>query len=260
MITVLQRSLWVVIAAVAGCLWFIAPRAEAVVEPDIVSTTWQLDIEYDQPGFIFVQPSGRSQPELYWYMTYTVTNRTGEEQNFVPEIWLLTDDGDLMQANRGISPTVFHRIKDHVDNPLLESPARIVGKILIGRDNARDGVAIWKVPDHDVNAVTIFFGGLSGETKQIVRVTDAGDTALSQGELVSLDQVEEANDRIRVLNNRARDENPGITDDQLQKLAQVDELPILVRKTLEVTYQTPGDYASQPRKPFRKKSQRWIMR
>ena len=34
-------------------------------------------------------------------------------------------------------------------------------------DNAVDGVAIWEIPANDVDHVTIFFNGLSGETHEV---------------------------------------------------------------------------------------------
>jgi hypothetical protein len=114
-----------------------------------------------------VRLPGEDHPKLYYYMTYSVANRTGEDQLFVPDVWMFTDAGDLMQANRGVAPAVFRAIKQHAQNPLLEEPMKIVGKILQGKDNARDGVVMWQVPDHDVDSVRIFIGGLSGETHEI---------------------------------------------------------------------------------------------
>ena len=118
-------------------------------------------------SIISVRLADQEKPKLYYFITYTVTNRTGEEQLFVPEINILTDAGDLIRANRNLSPAVFKAIKDRVRNPLLESPNQIIGRILQGADNARDGVLIWPVPDHDVDHLSIFFGGLSGETHSI---------------------------------------------------------------------------------------------
>lgn len=185
-------------------------RAETAPEPDVVSGSWQLSVKYAAPRVISVRLPTEDHARLYWYMTYTVTNETGEDQMFIPDLWLLTDGGDLMQANRGVAPTVFKSIKTYLDNPLLESPTQIVGKILQGKDNARDGVAIWPVPDHDVDMLRIFFGGLSGEVHE---VTDA---------------------------------NTGEKH--------------LLRKTLMVEFQTPGDRAHLAGKPYLKKKQDWVVR
>jgi hypothetical protein len=185
-------------------------RAETAPQPDVVSSSWQLSVQFATPRVISVRLPTEDHARFYWYMTYTVTNGTGEDQMFIPDIWLLTDGGDLMQANRGVAPTVFKAIKTYLDNPLLESPTQIVGKILQGKDNARDGVAIWPVPDHDVDMLRIFFGGLSGEVHEVA------------------------------------DPNTGEKH--------------LLRKTLMVEFQTPGDRAHLASKPYLKKKQDWVVR
>jgi hypothetical protein len=44
----------------------------------------------------------------------------------------------------------------------------MTGKLLQGEDNAKHGVAIWPDFDPDSKTVDIFFGGLSGETAELV--------------------------------------------------------------------------------------------
>ena len=139
-------------------------RAHAFPQPTIVPTSWQLEMKYEHPRAIAVRLPGEATPRTYWFMTYTVTNNTGEDQNFVPEIALLSDAGDLIRANRNIPPRVFATIHQELRNPLLKSPTQVVGRLLQGADNAVDGIALWPMPEHDVDSVTIFVQGLSGET------------------------------------------------------------------------------------------------
>jgi hypothetical protein len=143
-------------------------------------------------------------------MAYTVTNRTGDDQLFVPNVWMFTDAGDLLPANLGVPPAAFRAIQDNERNPLLEEPMKIVGRILQGKDNAKDGVVMWPVPDHDVDSFRIFFGGLSGETHEI--------------------------------------EDPATGEKRL------------LRKTLMLEYQSPGDASHTRTKPFVLKSEEWIIR
>lgn len=162
-------SRWTLIAALAlGAAGVGGYRAaHAFPEPNIVPTSWQLDIKYDHPRAIAVRLPGEAAPRTFWFFTYTVTNNTGEDLNFVPEISLTTDAGDLMPANRGVPPTVFRAIKQMLKNPLLRSPTEVVGPLLQGPDNAVDGIALWAMPEHDVDRVRIFFVGLSGETHEV---------------------------------------------------------------------------------------------
>jgi len=162
-----SRKMWVAACVAGAAVLMSLGRAGAFPQPSIVPTSWQLEIRYDHPRALPVRLPGEAAPRIYWFLTYTVTNNTGEDQNFVPEIMLLTDSGDLIRANRNIPPRVFATIKQELRNPLLRSPTEVVGRLLQGPDNAVDGVAIWPMPEHDVNQVSIFIQGLSGETYEV---------------------------------------------------------------------------------------------
>ena len=193
-----------------GLLGTFAAVSQAYPEPHIVPTSWELEFEHRKPELISVRLPGEDTNRLYHYFTYTVTNRTGDERLWVPDFWVLTDAGDLIQANRGISPAVFNAIKARERNALLETPVQVVGRLLQGRDNARDGMVIWPVPNHDVDNMRIFVGGLSGETHVV--------------------------------------KDPAGGEDKL------------LRKTLMLEYNTPGDYAHLSQKPFVFVEKQWIVR
>jgi hypothetical protein len=132
-----------------------------------VSEEWQLDVELGQPRAIYVSVPGQDRPVLYWFLPFTVTNRTGEDQLFVPEISLYTNTGQLLRAGAGVNPAAFQKIKKIYNNPLLQDVMGLTGKILQGADNAKDGVAIFSNFDPEATSFTIFFGGLSGDTVTI---------------------------------------------------------------------------------------------
>lgn len=185
-------------------------EATAAPEPEIVPSSWQLHFKWGAPGVISVDLPTQSAPLLYGYLPYTVTNKTGEDRLYAPDIWVWTDAGELLQANRKVPPTAFTALKSHLRNELLESPAKIVGRLLQGEDNARDGAIMWPVGQNDVDLLRVFVGGLSGETKQIP--------------------------------------NPAGGD------------PIILRKTLSLEYETPGDKIHARMKPFILKGHKWVMR
>jgi len=87
--------------------------------------------------------------------------------NWIPEVVITSDRGHVVVAGRNVSANVFAAIKEKEGNPLLEHPDKVVGKILIGEDYARESVAIWPAFDEDVDKLTIFVAGLSGETAVI---------------------------------------------------------------------------------------------
>lgn len=139
---------------------------QAFPTPPVVTRSWELGFTHTQPRPIGVQDVD-GKYHWYWYITYKVTNLTGTERLFVPDFTIATDTGEIMQANRNIPSDVFKAIKDHLGNPLLESPAQIVGQLLQGEDHARESVIIWREPGEDVARISLFISGLSGETTVI---------------------------------------------------------------------------------------------
>ena len=150
------------VGAALGTLW--PTPTHAYPKPHVIPRGWLLEIEFQTPRCIAVRLPGDRHDTYYWYATYTVTNKTGEDHNLIPEIVLLSDAGDMIQANSNLPPRVFETLRKALRNPLLKSPTEIAGRIMQGADNAVDGIAIWPMPDHDVNEVRIFFQGLCGET------------------------------------------------------------------------------------------------
>jgi hypothetical protein len=110
---------------------------------------------------------GQFAPKRFWYVRYTVTNRTGEDRIFVPEFVLYTDTGEILRAGQQVPSAVFREIKTICNDPLLKDTTEITGKLLQGEDNAQDGVAIWTDFDPKAGLIDLFIGGLSGETEQI---------------------------------------------------------------------------------------------
>lgn len=137
-----------------------------VPEPSIVPRSWDLELQAQALRPILVQaPNGVHEP--FWYMPYKVINNTGDERQFVPEFVMATDEGDILDAGVGVPPHVFEAIKKKLGNPLLESPNEVIGRLLQGSDFAKESVAIWRHPGHDIDQVQIFASGFSGETVRI---------------------------------------------------------------------------------------------
>lgn len=154
----------IVLVAVCGLgLLPTASRALAFPQPSLFPVEWQFDFKSRTPQRIGV--GGKA----YWYMIYTVTNNTDEERPFFPAIDLVTKNGEVLRANRGIDDRVFEAIRNRTRRVELQEP-QFVYRLLIGEDQAVSTVAIWEEPMVEMGTFDIFVGGLSGET---VRLTDA---------------------------------------------------------------------------------------
>ncbi len=154
----------------------------AYPEPSLIPKSWELEFKPQVPRAIAVRDLD-GQTRWYWYLPYMVTNTTGEDQLFVPEFVVLTDQGDLVRAGRNVPAKVYEAIDRKMGNPLLENPTRATGRLLQGKDHARESVAIWPAGEGNVDVLTIFVGGLSGETA-VVKNPTGGEDVLVQKSLM----------------------------------------------------------------------------
>jgi hypothetical protein len=151
-------------ALLAGTLVLAAGLvAQAYPEPSVVPRSWAFEFDYRDPQLVAVEDiDGRTR--WYWYMAYKVVNETGQERLLIPEFAIATDEGHVVLANRGVSSRVFKAIREREGNPLMVSPVKAIGQLLLGEDHARESVAIWPVFDQDIDRMDIFVSGINGET------------------------------------------------------------------------------------------------
>jgi hypothetical protein len=124
---------------------------------------WTLDLT-PGPLRLWVDPATQ---QSYWFFTYKVVNRTGQDRMFAPRLELLTDDGKILRSGRDVPISALREIEKLLGNSLIEDQNEIIGDILVGPENAKEGLVIWTAPNTMVKEVTLFFGGLSGETTSI---------------------------------------------------------------------------------------------
>ncbi len=150
-------------------------------EPSSTPIAWELQFQSTRPERI--NAAGRT----YWYVLYSVTNNTGEDVPFHPEIVRvetiesevpadkakaqsqeaarLTVTNSIIGLDRGVYGAIKQRhAKTH---PFLVHPVDAITKLRQGDDNAITSVAVFPEMDPRVSGFTIYVGGLSGE--QVVR-------------------------------------------------------------------------------------------
>jgi hypothetical protein len=154
------------VAAVMAAFWAVPAAAKAAPEPAPVPLRWQLDIETSPLRMAIVDTPG-GVPRSYFYMTYLVTNNSPRDILFAPSFELATDEGDLLRSGRDVPFAVTAAIMDRLANPLLEDQISIVGTLLRGEENAKEGAVIWPIPCHHCNEVIVYAAGFSGETATV---------------------------------------------------------------------------------------------
>lgn len=169
--TVWSRWVSLVVAAVAIALG--SGTLRAAPEPEAIPRRWQLQVEAGPLRVMSVQAEGRG-PQTYYYMTYKVTNNSGEDISFAPLFEMATDDGTILRSGRGVPPEVTDVIVARLGDSLLETDSQIQGMLLQGPENARRGLVIWQANNLKVDEAVVYAAGFSGETKSIQR-PDTGE-------------------------------------------------------------------------------------
>jgi hypothetical protein len=137
--------------------------AIAYPKPAVVPYRWELDFE-PGPLRLYVDPvTGAS----YWYFTYVVTNRTGDDQIWAPSFVLYTDQGEILSSGEGVPTVIEESVREMIGNPLLEMQNEVIGDLYQGREHAKDGLVVWRAPSTDVNELSLFVSGISGETARV---------------------------------------------------------------------------------------------
>lgn len=186
--------------------------------PALVSPSWKLAFTHQSPDTLAVNIDGRVR--WYWYMPFSVTNPTADPVYFVGRITVLTDAGRVVITNRAIPDIVFNAVKQQLANPLLLRLNQTAGAMLPGPDSQRDTVAIWPVPDEDVDRFSVFVSGIYGEVAQVPDPV-TGEPMVKP-----------------IL-------NPLTAEPELDDQGNPRTEPILVRRTLRLDYFSPGT----PRRP-----------
>ena len=140
--------------------------ADVTPQPDAVTQDWSFDFEYTTPDTIAIEnPDGTV--SWYWYMTYKVTNYEEDELFFDPRIVIHSDNGEIVTANLGIDATVFKEVRSLLENPLLQSPLEVPGRVFKGENYTKQSAIIWEVSEDDIDNFKVFVGGIYGETKTV---------------------------------------------------------------------------------------------
>jgi len=128
--------------------------------PSSVPPRWELDYKVTNDLRLIIIDD-----QYYWFMTILVTNKTGEDQRFVPSAVLYTDAGDITSESDQVDYAISKKLLELIGNPLLETTTQIIGTIRQEKENARECLLVWKAGNLDIDEVSVFINGMSSETQ-----------------------------------------------------------------------------------------------
>ena len=135
-------------------------------EPDPVPRRWQLEIIPGTLRLTSMDVPGVG-PRMYLYMDYSVVNNSGEDLLFAPAFELANGEGEILRSGRDVPQNVTERVLASLQNSFAEDQISIIGTLLQGRENGKDGVVIWPVTDTNPERLTVYAAGFSGETATV---------------------------------------------------------------------------------------------
>lgn len=159
----------------------LAAAAFGQPEPSPAPVSWELKFEPTPPARIQVDTGNGAR--TYWYLLYTVTNETGQDIDFHPEVVRVNEiesEATIEQAHSqpakaphitvdpavvGLHTRIYEAIKERhkKTHPFLKPPVEAIGRLLQGKDNARSSVIVFPDLDPRISSFTIYVTGLSGE-------------------------------------------------------------------------------------------------
>ena len=161
-------------AAVAAAALMVTAAALAFPKPAPVPYRWELNFDAG-PLRMYADPESG---QHFWYFTYIVTNRTGRDQLWAPNLTLFTDAGEILPAGKDVPSYVVEDLLELLGNQFLEGQNEIIGDLLQGRENAREGLVIWPARNIGVNEMSLFVSGISGETARVKNPITQSDIVL----------------------------------------------------------------------------------
>jgi hypothetical protein len=116
------------------------------------------DLEF-RPGALTIVTDTESGGR-YWVFTYIIANKTGKTQRFSPRFDILMGDGVILQAGKDVPVDAARRMQRAVTSAQALDQFQVMGDILDGESNAREGFVIWPAKG-DSKDMTLFVSGMS---------------------------------------------------------------------------------------------------
>ncbi|GAB4519077.1 MAG: hypothetical protein Tsb0013_23090 [Phycisphaerales bacterium] len=155
----------------------LAAVAQAAPQPKPVPTRWEFRVDAGPLRTMIVE-TDEFGPLPFYYFVYEVANTTDQDRVFAPAFDLATDLGVVYRSGEGVPADVPEKIILALKEPLMQSEIDIQGILPQGKENARQGVVVWPIRNTQIDEVTVYAAGFSGETVKVVRPDNGEEVVL----------------------------------------------------------------------------------
>lgn len=136
---------------------------------------WQLDFI---PGDFRLYTDPQT-GEHFWYFTYKVINRTGQDRWWAPKFELLVDGGIVRRSGKNVSPITMKRVEALIGHKLIEDQYQVLGEIRQGESNAKEGFVVWSTDSLEAKELHLFIRGMSSEILKVASPQAGGPEVLT---------------------------------------------------------------------------------
>lgn len=136
---------------------------ERTLSPDPAPGQWQLEFI---PGDLRLYTDPQTS-QHFWYFTYKVVNRTGQDRWWAPKFELLEDHGRVRRSGQNVDPIVMKRVEALIGNRLIADQYQVLGEIKQGAEHAKEGFVVWSEDDLRATELHLFIRGMSSEMKKL---------------------------------------------------------------------------------------------
>lgn len=136
---------------------------ERTLSPEAAPGQWQLEFT---PGDLRVYTDPQTN-QHFWYFTYKVVNRTGQDRWWAPKFELLEDHGRVRRSGQNVDPIIMKRVEALIGNRLIADQYQVLGEIKQGEEHAKEGFVVWSEDDLRATELHLFIRGMSSEMQKV---------------------------------------------------------------------------------------------
>jgi len=136
---------------------------DRTLSPEAAPGQWQLEFT---PGDLRVYTDPQTN-QHFWYFTYKVVNRTGQDRWWAPKFELLEDHGRVRRSGQNVDPIIMKRVEALIGNRLVADQYQVLGEIKQGEEHAKEGFVVWSEDDLRATELHVFIRGMSSEMQKV---------------------------------------------------------------------------------------------